>query len=97
MSERAYGADEHGISGDYREDPVSINFRYGYQVGDGKPRLVGNGTSDRAHAVREAKLAAEKVRGELRSLGAPDGVNAWIQKRKRTVTIEFSEPEVVPA
>lgn len=90
----AYGLDARGHTDEYREAPVAISYRYGYQVADAKPRFIGK-SSDRGEAVREAKKAAEKVRAELRILGAPSIVTVWIQQRKRTVAIEFSEPETV--
>lgn len=90
----AYGHDEHGHTDEFHEDSPTFRYRYGYQVADAEPRLVGT-LNDRADAVRAAKRAAETVRFDLRSLGAPSVVSVWVQQRKRTVTVEFSKPEVI--
>lgn len=90
----AYGRDEHGHTDEFHEDSPTFRYRYGYQVADAEPRLVGT-SAERRDAIRSAKQAADKVRTELRSLGAPSIVSVWIQQRKRTVEVQFSEPEAV--
>lgn len=92
MTNTPYGLNVNGASNDCDEEPFSFSNRYGYQVGDAEPRWCAT-SHDRGDAIRNAKREAGKVREELRKLGAPSIVDAWIQLRKRTVTIEFGEPE----
>lgn len=95
MTVFAYGYDKDGEmdSGGYWRHSDTLRFRYGYQVGDARPRLVSE-ESDSDKAVQEAKSAASAVLAQLNELGAPADVSWWVQKGLTTTRTEWSEPQI---
>lgn len=93
MTVYCYGVDEHGHSGEYRSDPVSRTWRYGYQIGDEKPRFLGT-KSNKEDARRAGLAAALEVRTKLRELGVSLKVTTWTQCRTATTETEYSEPSI---
>ncbi|QQG96186.1 hypothetical protein HBE99_04385 [Mycobacteroides chelonae] len=89
----AFGVDEFG----HRRDPVppakSVRYRYGYRIGNARPRLLGTHPKIE-EATREAEVAAKAAIGELLKMGAPTEVHIWTQAVTTNSSKDYAEPHL---